>query len=167
MSRKGDLHWTEEEKIFLKKNISKMTYLELAEKLKKPYQAITSQALRMGLKHKATSKRHGKLNGNWKGGKSLRMGYVLLNQLDRLEHQVIVEKSIGRVLEANEVIHHIDGIKTSNDLKNLYLCNRSTHRNVHHSLELCAFELYRKGFIKFDKKTGNYYIPSNGECNAY
>lgn len=163
MSRKGDLHWTEEEKIFLKENISKLNYTDLAKILGKRYQSITSQAFRMGLKHKETSKRHGKLNGNWKDGKSLCMGYVRLNQLDRLEHQVVMEQEIGRVLESNEVVHHIDGIKTSNSLINLYLCNRATHRNVHHSLELCAFELYRKGLIKFDKNKGNYFIPPEVE----
>ena len=63
------------------------------------------------------------------------------------------------MLESNEVVHHIDGIKISNSLDNLYLCNRTTHRNTHHSLELCAFELYRRGLIKFDKKTGSYYVP--------
>jgi len=159
MSRKGDLHWTEEEKQFLKENISKLSYVDIAKALNKPYQSITSQAFRMGLKHKETSKRHGKLNGNWKNGKSLCNGYIRLNQLDRLEHQVIIEKEIGRVLESNEVVHHIDGIKISNSLDNLYLCNRTTHRNTHHSLELCAFELYRRGLIKFDKKTGSYYVP--------
>jgi hypothetical protein len=161
MSRKGDSHWTEHEVAWLKHNIATMNYKELALALDKPYQAITSKVLRLGLKTTPANKRHGKLNGNWKGGKSVRMGYVLLNQLDRFEHQVIMEKKIGRVLEPHEVIHHIDGVKTFNNISNLHLCNRSTHRDTHHSLELAAFELFRKGIIRFSKKTGNYYISNN------
>jgi hypothetical protein len=158
MSRKGDLHWTEDEEAFLRKKISKWKYKDLAEALNKPYQAITSKVLRLGLKGNPDNKRHGNLNGNWKGGKTSCMGYVRLNQLDRFEHQVIMEKKIGRVLESNEVVHHIDGIKTSNKLNNLYLCNRSTHRDIHHSLELAAFDLFRQGVIGFNKKKGTYYV---------
>ena len=40
MSRKGDLHWTEEEKQFLKENISKLNYVDIAKALNKPYQSI-------------------------------------------------------------------------------------------------------------------------------
>ncbi|HEX5186713.1 MAG TPA: hypothetical protein VFV86_07465 [Nitrososphaeraceae archaeon] len=33
----------------------------------------------------------------------------------------------------------------------------SEHAIIHDSLEKCAFELLRRGFIKFDKETKKYY----------
>lgn len=74
-------------------------------------------------------------------------------------HRNVMEKHLGRKLNKEERVHHIDGDKTNYSLDNLYLCeNRSEHMLVHSSLEKIAFELFKQGVIKFDKSSGKYYL---------
>ena len=67
-------------------------------------------------------------------GYDIHNGYKRLTQGDncgRLEHIVIMEKHIGRKLNKNEVVHHINGIKTDNRIENLRLMNVSEHARFH------------------------------------
>lgn len=75
------------------------------------------------------------LNAQWKGGKRIdERGYVRLaittNEWD-YEHRIVVEKSLGRKLEYDENIHHINHDKTDNRLENLQLLSRSEHTKLH------------------------------------
>lgn len=56
--------------------------------------------------------------------KATRHGYVLM-------HRVIMENSIGRVLKSYEVVHHKDGNKHNNGIKNLELMTISGHSSLH------------------------------------
>ena len=47
------------------------------------------------------------------------------------EHVVIMERAIGRYLEPDEVVHHINRDKTDNRLENLQLMKRSEHSRMH------------------------------------
>jgi hypothetical protein len=49
------------------------------------------------------------------------------------QHVVIMERFIGRHLDSDECIHHINGIKDDNRLCNLQLMTRSTHMKLHAS----------------------------------
>jgi hypothetical protein len=72
----------------------------------------------------------GPANGRWKGGRSMRMGYVIVRvSVDRYrhEHRLIAERALGRPLAANECVHHIDGVKTNNS-SNLLICSTSFHQ---------------------------------------
>ncbi len=52
-----------------------------------------------------------------------------------LEHRIIAEQKIGRQLEPNEVVHHIDKDITNNDPDNLMIfANISEHTKYHHQL---------------------------------
>lgn len=51
-------------------------------------------------------------------------GYVL-------EHRIVVENDIGRLLTKVEVVHHIDGNKKNNDISNLEVMSKSAHY-LHH-----------------------------------
>lgn len=61
-------------------------------------------------------------------------GYVFL-------HRVLMEQKIGRYLNRNEVVHHINQIKTDNRIENLMLMTRSEHSSLHMKLRrklLCS-----------------------------
>lgn len=51
-------------------------------------------------------------------------GYVFL-------HTVVMERAIGRYLNNDEVVHHINHIKNDNRLENLTLMNRHEHQSMH------------------------------------
>lgn len=56
-------------------------------------------------------------------------------------HRVIVENSIGRLLDRDEVVHHVDENKDNNDLANLQVLGRSAHAREHaHVVPLISFE---------------------------
>ena len=48
-----------------------------------------------------------------------------------LEHRYLMEQKIGRKLFAYEEIHHINGIRNDNRLKNLKLVTESEHKKIH------------------------------------
>ena len=51
-------------------------------------------------------------------------GYVML-------HTVIMERRIGRYLEPDEVVHHINHDRTDNRIENLQLMNKHEHCSMH------------------------------------
>ena len=72
---------------------------------------------------------------NWQGGIYNPYGkYIFLYQEDgsyKQEHRIVVENEIGRLLNSDEIIHHIDGDGTNNDISNLEIMNRSSHAKLH------------------------------------
>lgn len=108
----------------------------------------------------------------WKGGRYLSSdGYVMVHiggekqeigwSSYKKEHVVVLEKMLGRPMGKNEIIHHIDGQKTHNELGNLWITSSSGHRNAHCSLQKIGYQLYRLGIVGFNRETGQYFL--NGE----
>lgn len=65
-------------------------------------------------------------------------------------HRRVMEEYLGRKLEPNERVHHIDGNKENNSIDNLYLFSKTgEHTRIHHSLEKLSYELMKLGIIKF------------------
>lgn len=54
-------------------------------------------------------------------------------------------------LQSDEVIHHIDGNKINNSVKNLLRCTKKSHREIHGQLERLSYFLIQNGLIEFDK----------------
>lgn len=77
----------------------------------------------------------------WKGGRKLNRGYIDIlakghprankNGYIR-EHTIVAEKILGRFLENNEVVHHINEIKNDNRPENLKVMDRGVHSIWHH-----------------------------------
>jgi hypothetical protein len=87
--------------------------------------------------------RRGADSPNWKGGRKIRAdGYILIyapnhpfaisdgagGKIYILEHRLIMERHLGRYLDSDEVIHHIDGNPSNNAIENLRLyASQSEH----------------------------------------
>ena len=75
------------------------------------------------------------------------------------QHRWVMEQHLGRKLTKYEHIHHIDIVKTNNNIDNLWLCTPSQHAKAHRSLERLLPKLMKQArMIKFNKKTGIYYL---------
>lgn len=61
-------------------------------------------------------------------------GYIVLEPKrgqKQYLHRLIMEDKLGRKLEEDELVHHIDGNKMNNHPDNLALTDRSTHARQH------------------------------------
>lgn len=70
-----------------------------------------------------------------------------------------MEEFLGRKLTETEVVHHIDKDKKNNNIENLCVYeNQNQHGKAHQQLENIAVDLYKKGFIGFDREKKEYYL---------
>jgi len=103
---------------------------ETIEKMRKNCGHPCSKKTRKKISQTLKGKRTGKNNPLWKGGKYQdKSGYIhiLVNGEYFLEHRYLVEKLLNRKLTKFEQIHHLNGIKNDNRLKNLKLVINRRH----------------------------------------
>lgn len=94
-------------------------------------QTILNHMKRHGIDRRPPGAQEGRLNSAWNGGKTLdKDGYVLVLCPDHpkarktgyvLEHRLVMEMMIGRILHDHEVVHHRDGDHSNNHPANLML----------------------------------------------
>lgn len=142
--------WTSKEANDLIKLYNKLNNDELMEYFGRTYLSIYKKARRLNLcktkemKFENSSRcRSGDKAANWKGGRTYtKHGYVLV--LDKgnpksdksgyiFEHRKIMSEKVGRDLDDEEVVHHINGIKDDNRIENLELMTKGEHIALHHT----------------------------------
>lgn len=83
-------------------------------------------------------------NVRWKGGKRIGNKYISILSPNHpfttklgylLEHRLVAEKEFRRYLTKEEIIHHINEIKTDNRPKNLYLFASISKHLKYHNLK--------------------------------
>lgn len=75
-------------------------------------------------------------------------------------HILVMEEYLGKPLEKNQIVHHIDLDRGNFDITNLYVCeSTSEHSKVHWQIQFLIRELFSMGLVAFDKNKGQYYLP--------
>jgi len=87
-------------------------------------------------------------NPNWQGGKVKRKdGYVMLKLPTHpnksksgyfMEHRAVMENNLGRLLDNTEIVHHLDGDRTNNNIENLQLLKNKKEHMILHNNQLKA-----------------------------
>jgi len=90
--------------------------------------------------------RQGQHKGNkfgWKKGKTKCNGYWMIykpehpkaNSMGKgyvRQNRLVMEEFLGRYLNENEVIHHVNGIKDDDRIENLVIMLKQEHLSLHH-----------------------------------
>lgn len=140
--------WTPLQLSLLKKHYPHERSIDVAKRIGRTKSAVDHMASRLKIakdpesmfriKSKAKS---GEAAGNFKGyRRKTTKGYIALYRpgeegTDKngmiMEHRYIMALHIGRSIAPDEAVHHINGIKTDNRIKNLRLMDFGEHSAFH------------------------------------
>ena len=75
----------------------------------------------------------------------------------KLEHVMVMEKTLGRSINQGEIVHHIDGVRSHNAEENLHLCHdHAEHMWLEKQIKGLFREMLRRGFVTFNRNLGVY-----------
>ncbi len=130
------------------------------------------------LRYKKGHQSKGHNHSGWKGGRILNInGYYMLRVPNYpyhhsgnyvLEHRLIMEQHLGRLLEKDEDVHHINGDIHDNHIENLKVLSHKEHRSqhwkqlmAHRCCIICGSKTTyirpKCGWPQWHKKGDNYY----------
>lgn len=143
--------WTNNEELFIKNNFKRgLSYI--AKRLNRLPSVVSDKASSMGLKFRKPAQ--------WRvqaGYKSIRLPSS--GRKTTWRHIQVMEKKLGRMIIKPELVHHVNGIKTDNHVRNLFLCrNKSHHQQVHQSFYKLLSKLIDHGIVRFNHDKGTYYL---------
>lgn len=102
----------------------------------------------------APRKQHDASDSDWRRSVSLvmseskrmtRFGYVAMylpmhpnanTRGEVLEHRLVMERELGRLLQEDELVHHVNEVKTDNRVANLQVVSIAQHQRIHASRRL-------------------------------
>ena len=122
--------WTPGEDALLRELRGTMALAFIAEELGRSLHAVAQRCVRLGITEPPTT--NGRIVAT--------NGYVMVRMPDHpnadsrgyvYEHRLVVEEDLGRPLGSDEHVHHINGDKQDNRLKNLAVLSPADHRRAH------------------------------------
>lgn len=141
--------WTEKEAKDLARLYNKIDNEALIEHFSRTYLSIYKKARAMGLYKTKEMEfinrsmcRKGSLCSGWRGGrKKNSQGYIYAKNERHhratsdgyvLEHIVVMENYLGRRINVDEAVHHVNGIRDDNRIENLEVMSKADHTKLHH-----------------------------------
>lgn len=127
--------WTQQELDYLKQEYPVNGIKHCAEYLNRSERSVSTMADRLGIKVQHTYRMVDK------------DGYIILvvsSSIKISEHRYVMERFLKRKLTPAECVHHLDGVKTNNDLDNLIVVTPANHNTLHAAIKRKDIEVLQR-----------------------
>ena len=156
----------------------KLTHEQVGKIFGVQHQTISKWCHRYKIQTQRTGPRSGSGHPEWKGGIRIVSGYKYIYSPNHpnktignavAEHRLVIEKKIGRYLERQEVVHHIDGNPLNNHPDNLVLFSRNSDHLKHELTGKCPnwTEDGKKKLLESAKKSKYFSSDSKRRMSEY